>query len=349
LTLLWLLPVFSAGALAQETWVVGIKEAPPFVMRSDSGDWTGLSVELWKQIAEDLQIDYELREYDLTSLLKAVTDGEIDVAVAALTITPEREKVFDFTHGYHLAGQGIAVAAETEPKWLAVLEEFLSPHFLGAVAGVLLLLLAVGCLVWLFERRHNESMFGGSVKNGLGSSFWWAAVTMTTVGYGDKAPITGAGRIVGLIWMFASIVVLSGFIATISSALTVHGLSNSIEGPEDLASVRVASVAASASGEWLRAKRISFSGQANVEGALDVLRQGFADAVVYDAPLLNHLVKQNPEGGIAVLPRQFELQPYAFAVPQGSERLENLNRAMLGAIRSKEYLDLEFEFTGQNW
>jgi len=348
LLLICLGPTLPTCALAQEPWAVGVKEAPPFVMRSDDGGWTGLSVELWQQIAADLQITYEFQEYDLGGLLKAVEDSEIDVAVAALTVTPERERILDFTHGYFLAGLGIAVAAKNEPNWLAVLEKFFSPHILFLVAGVLLLLLAVGCLVWLFERRRNAGMFGGSVRDGLASSFWWAAVTMTTVGYGDKAPITGAGRVVGFVWMFASIIVLSGFIATISSTLTVHGLSSAIDGPEDLGNVRVASVTASASAEWLRSNRISFSGQANIEAALDALRQGFADAVVYDAPLLAHLINLDPKSRIAVLPRQFELQPYAFAVPQGSKRLEMVNRAILEAMRRKDYLDLEFRYTGKS-
>ena len=97
--------------------------------------------------------------------------------------------------------------------------------------------------------------------------------------------------------------------------------------------MRVVSVSASASAEWLRSNRISFSEQANVEAALDALRQGFADAVVYDAPLLAHLINLDPKSSIALLPRQFDHQPYAFAVPQGSERLEMVNRAILDATR----------------
>ena len=57
---------------------------------------------------------------------------------------------------------------------------------------------------------------------------------MTTVGYGDKAPITTAGRMIAVMWMFIGIVLLSGITATITTALTVHRLGTRIQGPEDL-------------------------------------------------------------------------------------------------------------------
>jgi polar amino acid transport system substrate-binding protein len=47
---------------------------------------------------------------------------------------------------------------------------------------------------------------------------------MSTVGYGDRTPITFWGRTVGVIWMFASVVLLAGFIALVTSSLTVRQL-----------------------------------------------------------------------------------------------------------------------------
>jgi voltage-gated potassium channel len=50
-----------------------------------------------------------------------------------------------------------------------------------------------------------------------GDAVWWILVTMTTVGYGDKVPITPGGRLIGVLIMFFGVALLSLFTATISS------------------------------------------------------------------------------------------------------------------------------------
>ena len=66
---------------------------------------------------------------------------------------------------------------------------------------------------------------------------------MTTVGYGDKAPVTWAGRLLSLIWMFGSIFFIAFFAAVLASSFTVVRLQQSVDGPEDLTWARVAVVA----------------------------------------------------------------------------------------------------------
>jgi polar amino acid transport system substrate-binding protein len=251
-----------SGGEAQEklvsdrTLIVGTKEAPPFAMKTD-GTWTGISIDLWHQIADELGLKFEFRESDLQGLLDGVAKGSFDLAVAALTITSEREKRFDFSHPFYTTGLGIAVAAKTRNPWLAVLKRFVSPSFLKVVAALSFLLLLVGFLIWWVERKKNQQQFGGSPAEGIGSGFWWSAVTMTTVGYGDKAPITIAGRIVALVWMFAAIIIISSFTAAITSSLTITQLQSPVRGPEDLPKVRVGTVSGTTSASYLQENDIS--------------------------------------------------------------------------------------------
>ncbi|MEI7745847.1 MAG: ion transporter, partial [Chloroflexota bacterium] len=63
----------------------------------------------------------------------------------------------------------------------------------------------------------EHGVAGANIRN-AGDALWWGLVTITTVGYGDAYPVTGAGRIVGVFLLFAGIAlfsVLTGFIANI--------------------------------------------------------------------------------------------------------------------------------------
>src|ERR1700749_3085364 len=131
--------------------VVGTMRVPPFVLRSDDGNWSGLSIELWNQIAADLDIKFEFREYDydLAGLLDAVERSQIDAAIAAIPITYENEARFDFTAPYCPASLGIALHAEPQSGVLATLGGVFSRQALVAIAGLTVLLLVVGVLIWL--------------------------------------------------------------------------------------------------------------------------------------------------------------------------------------------------------
>jgi len=86
----------------------------------------------------------------------------------------------------------------------------------GTVLKVLIVIFSVmtigAVVVFFFEREQNPDHF-----DTIFQSVWWALVTMTTVGYGDKIPITVGGRLVGAVIMFSGVALVSIFTATISS------------------------------------------------------------------------------------------------------------------------------------
>jgi ABC-type amino acid transport substrate-binding protein len=336
-----------AEASSDKTLVIGTKEAPPFSMKTADGKWAGISIDLWRQIAQALDLSYEYRETNIQGLIEGVKEGSLDAAVAAMTITPEREQVLDFTHPFHSTGLAIAVKSKTGNPWISVLKGFISFAFFKVLATLALVLLGVGILAWWFERKKNPQHFGEGPAKGIWSGFWWSAVTMTTVGYGDKAPVTFGGRVVALIWMFTAIIVISSFTASITSSLTVTQLDSAVKGPADLPYVRVGTIPKTTSADYLQQSRTSFKPYKSPVEGLKALKEGEIDAFVYDAPILRYLVNQEYKGSLEVLPKIFMRQDYGFALPAGSRLREAVNRILLEKIQEETWRETLSTYLGQ--
>ncbi len=331
---LLLLPAASAQPPADEPLVVGTKAAPPFSFRDAGGEWTGLSLELWAEVARELGVEYTLEEAgNVEELLRGVEEGRFDAAVAAFTITPEREAHLDFSHPFYISGLGIAVDNRSGASWWGVLRALFSWNLVKALGALSLVLFLTGALLWIFERRRNAEQFGGGATHGLGNAFWWSAVTMTTVGYGDKAPVTLGGRLVALVWMFASILLISGFTAAIASALTVQSLSSRIQGPEDLPRARVGALAQTTGAGYLVNAGLRFRTYETVEKGLAGLAAGEIDALVHDAPILRYAARHGDVEGVSVLGKTFQRQDYGIVLQSGSAWREPLNTALLETLR----------------
>ncbi|SMF47585.1 transporter substrate-binding domain-containing protein [Pseudobacteriovorax antillogorgiicola] len=311
--------------------VVGTKVSPPFVVKNENGNWSGLSIDLWKKIARNLDLEYEIREKTLEELVSDLENQNIDIAVAALTMTEKRESRIDFTHPIYSSGYAIAIDKSDQSIILSLFYSVLSLEFLGAVLALLSVLLLAGAGLWLFERKHNTEQFGGGVVKGLGNALWWSAVTMTTVGYGDRTPITFGGRLVAMVWMFASIIIISGFTATIAASLTIDTLSNQIAKLDDLKQHKVATISDSTSEILLKkAGNTKLVYVDSVTQGLQAIQTQDVKAMLYDEPILRfYLEKLNLTQDMTIIPSEELKQQYAFAVRAGDELRERVNREML--------------------
>jgi polar amino acid transport system substrate-binding protein len=331
-------PSTSPPPATNRTMLVATHEAPPFVIRNPDGSWSGLAIDLWRDVAKDNNITFQFVPTDLNGMVSGVASGKYGASVGALTVTPKRETRIDFTHPFYTTGFGI-VTGKAPPSWLVLIYNFFTWQFLSAVLLLGALLLIVGFLFWLAERRANTDEFGHSWR-GIGSGFWFSAVTMTTVGYGDKAPKTTAGKIIATVWMFAAIIIISTFTGLIASSLTESRMGGAIKGQDDLKSASVGSIAGSASEDWLDDNGIGFQNYPTIKAGLDAVQAGKIQAFVYDRPLLRYLVNQDYSGKLRLLPGTFGRQDYAFALPQHDPRREAINVSLLRNIDSQEWTDL---------
>ncbi len=334
--------------------VVATREVPPFAMLDDEDRWTGISIDLVRAIKTDLERDagheiaIEFRSMPLSDMLSAVEKGEVDLAAAALTMNSEREKRMDFTHSFHSSGLGIAVSAANRGSgWTGIFDAIFSATFLRIVAGLILAMLVSAVAIYLFERRQNREQFDKGWVRGISAGMWWAAVTLTTVGYGDKVPRTIGGRLIGLLWMFAGLFIIAGFTAAVTSALTLTELRSKINGPADLPRVEVATVDGSTSADYLRARHILYAKHTDVDSALASLVNNECVAVVYDAPILKYQAFQNYAGESIVLPGTFEPQKYAFAMQSNSPLREPFNQVLLRITSSPRWSDVLANYFGE--
>jgi polar amino acid transport system substrate-binding protein len=338
LTLFPIQVVAKAEIQVQEEIVIGTMIVPPFTMKKPSGEWSGLSIELLNVIMKELEIDFKIKEYrSIIQIKDALTNGEIDLAPAAV-ITERHELFMDYSHPFYRSGSAIAVKVGGEEYgWLGVAKYFATINFLKLIGFLFLCWMIAGTLVWLFENRHNSEMFEDKMVKGIGHGVWWAAVTMTTVGYGDKAPKTFGGRMVAICWMFVSIILLSSFTAVITTSLTVGKLQGKVNGFNDLANVHSGSLAYSSNLEYLKRNGILAKPFENIHEGLQAVADNRISAFIYDETVLKHFVKTKGFSQLRVLDETRNHYYIGMAVPTNSPLLEKLNRALLKVMQKDEW------------
>jgi len=325
------------------------KRFEPFVIYQNK-EYIGFSIELWEKIAESLGLEYELYGVNtIAKLLDEVERGAADVAIAGISITAKREQVVDFSHAFFETGLQIMVREGSGSIIGEVLSKVISVIFsrelIYGVVFFFLILIIAAHIIWVLERRHNPQ-FPKSYPQGVWQSIWWAVVTVTTVGYGDKTPKGTVGRLFGLVWILAGYFVFAYFTASVTTTATVQELHGIIDSPQDLFGKQVATVEKSTAADYLAGQSIHAVKVANVGKAYPLLESGKVDAIVYDAPVLQHHASKTGKGKVKVVGLLFLEQNYGIALQVKSPYREKINIALLKLIESGAYQEIYDKWFG---
>ena len=110
--------LFSSSAVIAETLRVGSETVyPPFeYLDSKTGQYVGFDIDLIQAIGKRAGFDVKIYSMGLDGLIPALMSSSIDVAVSALTITPQRAEKVDFTDPYYKSGLSIMTHKENAGK-----------------------------------------------------------------------------------------------------------------------------------------------------------------------------------------------------------------------------------------
>ncbi|XP_058972265.2 uncharacterized protein [Pocillopora verrucosa] len=107
---------------------------------------------------------------------------------------------------------------------------------------ILVLSLLAGIAAWSLEKWRNSDNFPPMFTKGVWEGFWWAFISITTVGYGDRYPKSVGGRLFAVLWILIGMCIISILTATLTSSMTTFSLEAKVKLPGTKVVVLVGSI-----------------------------------------------------------------------------------------------------------
>jgi polar amino acid transport system substrate-binding protein len=323
---------------------IAVYDVPPYGYVDTDGSISGVSVELWRRVAERMEREFKLIPVsDMESILGGLEQGRFDAAIGAITITPEREERVDFSYPAHRSGVAVALRKQSGPLF-ALMSYGAAVFELGfLILAMLTMLVLIGIAMWFIERPVRSGVQGSessvvTLRDGL----YWAVVTMTTVGYGDKTPKTTIGRAVAILWMLGSVVLVSLMSTSLVSRLTADRVeTRDAAASIDLNGKKLAAVAQSSGAEYLDELHLRYAKFKDLPEALDALASGQSNAVVNSVGALQYFIAKRYAKALEL--QQGLLAPayMAIALPQHSPLKRPIDRALIRITTGAEWRSIE--------
>ncbi|XP_014679926.1 PREDICTED: glutamate receptor ionotropic, kainate 1-like, partial [Priapulus caudatus] len=231
-------------------------ETPYMMYNNDTHTWEGFCYDMLNHIAMELGFNYKVNKVkdgmygapkkedpqDWTGMVGELIRGEADLAVSPLTINYKREEVIDFTKPYMTLG--ISILFRVPKGEQPGLFSFMNPLSVDIWLYVLTAYVVVSFSLFILARfspyewynSHPCDVDSDVVENQftLSNSFWFTIGTLMQQG-SDINPRAVSTRIVGGVWWFFTLIIISSYTANLAAFLTVERMVSPIEGAEDLA------------------------------------------------------------------------------------------------------------------
>uniref|UniRef100_A0A3Q3DTP0 Glutamate receptor n=1 Tax=Hippocampus comes TaxID=109280 RepID=A0A3Q3DTP0_HIPCM len=248
-------------SLANRSLVITTILEEPYVMLKKSDKalvgndrFEGFCVDLLKELAGVLGFAYEIRlvpdgkygsqddKGQWNGMIRELVEHRADLAVAPLTITYMRDKAVDFTKPF--MNMGISILYRKPNVTNNGFFSFLSPMTPDIWIYILLAYLGVSCVLFVIARfspyewydAHPCNPGSDVVENNftLLNSFWFGVGSLMQQG-SELMPKALSTRIIGAIWWFFTLIIISSYTANLAAILTVERMDSPVDSADDIA------------------------------------------------------------------------------------------------------------------
>ncbi|XP_039287193.1 glutamate receptor 1-like isoform X1 [Nilaparvata lugens] len=380
---------YIVTTIVEEPYIM-LRSAEPGEILQGNDRFEGYCKDLADLIAKRLGINYELRivkdgQYGAeNSDVKGGWDGmvgelirkEADMAIAPMTITSERERVIDFSKPF--MSLGISIMIKKPVKQKPGVFSFLNP--LSKEIWVCVIFSYIGVSIVLFivsrfspyewrlisyaeETNHHNMLHQvpGATPSVLANDFsilnslWFSLGAFMQQGC-DISPRSISGRIVGSVWWFFTLILISSYTANLAAFLTVERMVAPINSPEDLASqteVEYGTLYHGSTWDFFRRSQITLyskmwefmNSRKHVfvrtydEGIRRVRMSKGKYALLIESPKNDYINEREPCDTMKV-GRNLDSKGFGVATPLGSPLREDINLAVLSLIENGELTKL---------
>uniref|UniRef100_A0A8C7YYE2 Glutamate receptor n=1 Tax=Oryzias sinensis TaxID=183150 RepID=A0A8C7YYE2_9TELE len=260
-----LLPNDTTGIENRTVIVTTIMEGPYVMLKKNwemyegNDQYEGYCVDLASEIAKHIGIKYKIsivpdgkygaRDPETkiwNGMVGELVYGKAEIAVAPLTITLVREEVIDFSKPF--MSLGISIMIKKPQKSKPGVFSFLDPLAYEIWMCIVFAYIGVSVVLFLVSRFspyewHTEEPEEGTDGQpsdqppnefGIFNSLWFSLGAFMQQGC-DISPRSLSGRIVGGVWWFFTLIIISSYTANLAAFLTVERMVSPIESAEDLA------------------------------------------------------------------------------------------------------------------
>ncbi|CAI9170724.1 unnamed protein product [Rangifer tarandus platyrhynchus] len=364
------------SSVQNRTYIVTTILEDPYVMLKKNANqfegndrYEGYCVELAAEIAKHVGYSYRLeivsdgkygaRDPDTKAwngMVGELVYGRADVAVAPLTITLVREEVIDFSKPF--MSLGISIMIKKPQKSKPGVFSFLDPlayeiwmcivfAYIG-VSVVLFLVSRFSPYEWHseeFEEGRDQTPSDQSNEFGIFNSLWFSLGAFMQQGC-DISPRSLSGRIVGGVWWFFTLIIISSYTANLAAFLTVERMVSPIESAEDLAKqteIAYGTLEAGSTKEFFRRSKIAVfekmwtymkSAEPSVfvrtteEGMIRVRKSKGKYAYLLESTMNEYIEQRKPCDTMKV-GGNLDSKGYGIATPKGSALRNPVNLAVL--------------------